>query len=207
MLNMSIGAYQRSIMPRFPIQSNRVNPASNFMPCSNAPSQTSAASIATESKSLLERYCPTSKYDYETGMLVPNLNFFSDLMAEQAELAKTGESKLTQEEIEEYSGKCDMTQMSREERNDFLNFLADKGIIDRPLFLDREYEIQASRPGEHGAWIVAEGAEAEAKWGEHADLGPRGVVLFLSPSLDEMYKELLAEQAATAALRSTGRLV
>lgn len=138
--------------------------------------------------------------------LVPNLNFFSDLMAEQAELAKMGESKLTQEEIEEYSGKCDMTQMSREERDDFLNFLYDKGVIDRPRSFDFNYEIQASRPGEHGAWIVAEGAEAEAKWGEHADLGPRGVVVFLNSSLDEIYRELLAEQATAAALRSTGRL-
>ena len=55
--------------------------------------------------SILERYFPTHKYDYETKTFGPNLNFFSDLMAEQAELAKRGGSKLTQKEIEEYSGK------------------------------------------------------------------------------------------------------
>ena len=152
-------------------------------------------------------YWPTSTYDHETGRLVPNLNFFSDLMAEQAELAKTGESKLTQEEIEEYSGKCDMSKMSREERDDFLNFLYDKGVIERPPSFDCKHEIQVYRPGEHGAWVVAEGAEAEAKWGVNADLGPRGVVRFLCPCMDEMYKELLAEQAAAEALRSTGRMV
>ena len=55
--------------------------------------------------SILERYCPTYQYDYERKVFAPNLNFFSDLMAEQAELAKEGGSRLTQEEIEEYSGK------------------------------------------------------------------------------------------------------
>ena len=152
-------------------------------------------------------YWPTSTYDHETGRLVPNLNFFSDLMAEQAELAKKGESKLTQEEIEEYSGKCDMSKMSREERDDFLNFLYDKGIIDHPRSTDCDHEIQSSRPGEHGAWIVAEGAEAEAKWGERADLGPRGVVYFLRSYMEERFQKLLAEQAAAEALRNTGRLV
>ena len=157
------------------------------------------------SSSILERYCPTYKFDYETKRFAPNLNFFSDLMAEQAELAKKGESKLTQEEIEELSGKCDMSQMSHEEIQDFLNFLYDKDVIDRPPFYDCKHEIQVC--SENYAWVVAEGAESEAKWGEHADLGPRDVVRFLSPCLDEMYEELLAEQAATAALRSTGRLV
>ena len=157
--------------------------------------------------SILERYCPASKYDDETGTFGPNPNFFSDLMAEQAELAKKGKSKLTQEEIEEYSEKYDMNQMSHEERKEFLNFLYDKGVIDRPPSFDCKHEIIAYRPGEHGARIVAEGAEAEAKWGEHADLGPRDVVRFLCPCLDEMYKELLAEQAAAEALRSTGRIV
>ena len=152
-------------------------------------------------------YWPTSTYDHETGRLVPNLNFFSDLMAEQAELAKKGESKLTQEEIEEYSGKCDMSKMSREERDDFLNFLYDKGIIDHPRSSDCDHEIQFSRPGEHGAWIVAEGAEAEAKWGENADLGPRGVVRFGCACIEGMLKEYLAEQAIAEALRSIGRMV
>ena len=204
MLNMSIGAYQRSIMPRFPIQSNRVNPASSFMPCSNAPSQTSAASIPTESTPSIERYCPTYKFDYETKRFTPNLNFFSDLMAEQAELAKKGESKLTQEEIEELSGKCDMSQMSHEEIQDFLNFLYDKDVIDRPPFYDCKHEIQVC--SENYAWVVAEGAEAEEKWGENADLGPRDVVYFLSSYMEERFQKLLAEQAATAALRNTGRL-
>ena len=34
--------------------------------------------------SILERYFPTHKFDYETKTFAPNLNFFSDLMAEQA---------------------------------------------------------------------------------------------------------------------------
>ena len=53
---------------------------------------------------------------------------------------------------------------------------------------------------------MAEGAEAEEKWGENADLGPRGVVYFISSYMEERFQELLAEQAATAALRSTGRI-
>lgn len=61
MLNMSIGAYQSSIMPRFPIQSNRVNPASSFMPCSNTPSKTSTASVSDESTSSI----PEFYADYE----------------------------------------------------------------------------------------------------------------------------------------------
>ena len=137
--------------------------------------------------------------------LVPNLNFFSDLMAEQAELAKKGESKLTQEEIEEYSGKCDMSQMSREERNDFLNFLYDKGVIDRPRSFDCKHEIQVFP--KNSARLVAEGAEAEAKWGENADLGPRGVVRFGCACIEGMLKEYLAEQAIAEALRSIGRMV
>ncbi len=158
--------------------------------------------------SILERYCPTHKYDYEAKRFAPNLNFFSDLMAEQAELAKKGRSKLTQKEIEEYSGKCDMSQMSHKEIQDFLNFLYDKGVIDRPPSFECEHEIIAVHPGDLiRARIVAEGAEAEEKWGENADLGPRGVVRFSCPCLDEMYEKLLAEQAAAEALRSIGRMV
>lgn len=153
----------------------------------------------------IERYCPTYKFDYETKRFAPNLNFFSDLMAEQAELAKKGESKLTQEEIEEYSGKCDMSQMSHEEIQNFLNFLYDKDVIDRPRFFDCKHEIQVC--SENYAWVVAEGAESEAKWGEHADLGPRDVGVFGCSCLEEMLQEYLAEQAVAAALRSTGRLV
>ena len=153
----------------------------------------------------LDCYCTVSKFDYETKRLVPNLNFFSDLMAEQAELAKRGESKLTQEEIEELSGKCDMNQMSSQECKDLLAFLADKGVIDRP---DPDFD-----PGERISYngpqqqLLAEGAEAEAKWGEHADLGPRGVVYFLSSYMEERFQKLLAEQVAAEALRNTGRLV
>ena len=157
--------------------------------------------------SILERYCPTYKYDYETKTFGPNLNFFSDLMAEQAELAKRGGSKLTQKEIEEYSGKCDMSQMSHEEIQDFLNFLYDKDVIDRPPSFDCKHEIIAVRLSDlNKAEILAEGAEAEEKWGENADLGPRGVVRFLCPCLDEMYEELLAEQAAARVLWSIGRM-
>ena len=156
--------------------------------------------------SILEHYCPTHKYDYETKRFAPNLNFFSDLMAEQAELAKKGGSKLTQKEIEEYSGKCDMSQMSHEEIQDFLNFLYDKDVIDRPPSFDCDHEIIAVHSGDLKAEILAEGAEAEEKWGENADLGPRGVVRFLCPCLDEMYEELLAEQAAARVLWSIGRM-
>lgn len=98
-----------------------------------------------------------------------------------------------------------MSQMSREERDDFLNFLYDKGVIDRPLSFDCKHEIQVFP--KNSARLVAEGAEAEAKWGEHADLGPRDVGVFGCSCLEDMLKEYLAEQAATAALRSTGRLV
>lgn len=157
--------------------------------------------------SILERYCPTHKYDYETKTFAPNLNFFSDLMAEQAELAKKDGSKLTQKEIEEYSGKCDMRQMSHEEIQDFLNFLYDKNVIDRPPPFGCGHDIIAVHPGDLKAKILAEGAEAEEKWGENADLGPRGVVRFLCPCLDEMYEELLAEQPAAELLRKTGRVV
>ena len=125
-------------------------------------------------------------------------------MAEQAELAKKGGSKLTQEEIEEYSGKCDMSQMSGEEIKDFLNFLYDKGVVERPPY-HCEHEIQVS-PGNHAGPMV-EGAEALAKWGLHADLGPRDVVLIGCCCFDEMYEELLAEQAKTEVLRSMGRMV
>ena len=156
--------------------------------------------------SILERYFPTHKYDYETKTFGPNLNFFSDLMAKQAELAKEGGSKLTQKEIEEYSGKCDMSQMSHEEIQDFLNFLYDKDVIDRPPSCDCKHEIIALKPSDRKAEILAEGAEAEEKWGENADLGPRGVVRFLCPCLDEMYEELLAEQAAARVLWSIGRM-
>ena len=162
-------------------------------------------SIYSIRERFLERYCPTYKYDYERDMITPNLNFFSDLMAEQAELAKKGGSKLTQEEIEEYSGKCDMSQMSGEEIKDFLNFLYDKGVVERPPHHDCEHEIQVS-PGNHAGPMV-EGAEAEAKWGLNADLGPRDVVIFGCSCLDEMYEELLAERAKAEVLRSMGRMV
>lgn len=100
--------------------------------------------------SILERYCPTHKYDY---------------------------------------------------------FLYDKDVINRPPSFDCKHEIIAVRLSDRNkAEILAEGAEAEEKWGENADLGPRGVVRFLCPCLDEMYEELLAEQAAARVLWSIGRM-
>ena len=100
-----------------------------------------------------------------------------------------------------------MSQMSHEEIQDFLNFLYDKDVIDRPPSCGCKHEIIALKPGDLKAEILAEGAEAEAKWGENADLGPRGVVRFLCTCLDEMYEKLFAEQTTTEMLRKTGRIV
>ena len=80
----------------------------------------------------ISRYNPSYTMDYDKMALVPIPNYFSDLLAKQAELAKSGESQLTQQEIEELSGKCDINQMSSQECKDFINYLADKGVIDRP---------------------------------------------------------------------------
>ena len=72
------------------------------------------------------------RMDFQSWTLTPDPNYFSDLLAKQSELAKNGESKLTQQEIEELSGKCDMNQMSSQEYKDLVNYLVDKGVIARP---------------------------------------------------------------------------
>ena len=75
---------------------------------------------------------PGYRMDFQSWTLTPDPNYFSDLLAKQSELAKNGESKLTQQEIEELSGKCDMNQMSSQEYKDLVNYLVDKGVIARP---------------------------------------------------------------------------
>lgn len=138
--------------------------------------------------------------DYERMVLAPIPNYFSDLLAKEAELIKSGESHLTQKEIEELSGKCDMNQMSSREYKDFLNYLADKGVIDRPKELDFD-------PGER---IVFKGNQAWLESGEAnsgRNTGTPGVVRYLHPSLAERHKKLLAEQAMAEMLRKTGRIV
>lgn len=54
-----------------------------------------------------------------------------------------------------------MSQMSHEELQDFLNFLCDKDVIDRPPSFDCEHEIIAVHSDDLKAQILAEGAEAE----------------------------------------------
>ena len=140
---------------------------------------------------------PGYRMDYQSWTLAPDPNYFSDLLAKQSELVKTGESQLTQQEIEELSGKCDISQMSSLEYKDLIDYLADKGVIDRPEPLDFD-------PGEP---IRIKGGQA---WLESAgttrNTGTPGIVQFLHPSLAERYNRLLAEQAAAKALLSTGRM-
>lgn len=146
----------------------------------------------------ISRYNPSYAMDYDKMILAPIPNYFSDLLAKQAELAKSGESKLTQQEIEELSEKCDMTQMSSQEYKDLVNYLADKGVIDRP-------EPLGFDPGEP---VRIKGGQA---WLESAgttrNTGTPGIAQFLHPSLTERYNRLLAEQSATELLRKTGRIV
>lgn len=124
-------------------------------------------------------------------------DYFSNLLARQSELAKSGESQLTQQEIEALSGKCDISQMSSREYRDFINYLADKGVIDRP-------EPLVFDPGEP---IYIRGGQA---WLESAgttrNTDTPGVAQFLHPRLTERYNRLLAEQAAAKVLQSTGRM-
>lgn len=124
-------------------------------------------------------------------------DYFSNLLARQSELAKSGESQLTQQEIEALSGKCDISQMSFQEYRDFINHLADKGVIDRPEPLDFD-------PGEP---IYIKGGQA---WLESAGITRNtdtpGLAQFLHPRLTERYNRLLAEQAAAKVLQSTGRM-
>lgn len=83
--------------------------------------------LMSMSETSISRYNPGYTMDYDKMALVPIPNYFSDLLAKQAELAKSGESQLTQQEIEELSGKCDMNQMSSQEYKDLINYLADRG--------------------------------------------------------------------------------
>ncbi len=145
----------------------------------------------------ISRYNPSYTMDYDKMALVPIPNYFSDLLAKQAELAKSGESQLTQQEIEELSGKCDINQMSSQECKDFINYLADKGVIDRP-------EPLGFDPGElvrvkgNQAWLEPVGTRRNT--------GVPGVAQFLHPSLTEFHNRLLAEQAAAKVLQCTGRM-
>lgn len=151
------------------------------------------------SKLSISSYNPGYAMDYEKMILAPIPNYFSDLLAKEAELIKSGENHLTQKEIEELSGKCDMSQMSSREYKDFLNYLADKGVIDRPKELGFD-------PGER---IVIKGGQAwleSGKANSSRSTGTPGVARYLHPSLAEWHKKLLAEQAAAKVLQSTGRM-
>lgn len=140
---------------------------------------------------------PGYQMDFQSWTLAPDPDYFSNLLARQSELAKSGESQLTQQEIEELSGKCDINQMSSQEYKDLVNYLADKGVIDRP-------EPLGFDPGEPvhikggQAWLESAGTTRNA--------GTPGIAQFLSPALTERYNRLLAEQAAAKVLQSTGRM-
>ena len=148
----------------------------------------------------LAGFNPAYTLDYETTLLSPIPNYFSDLLAKQAELAKTGESQLTQQELEELSGKCDMSQMSTQEFKDLINYLADKGVIERT----ETFDYDAGEPiyiKKGQAWLEP------AKPMSGQSIGTPGVARFLHPFLEEMHKKLLAEQAAAELLQSTDRIV
>ena len=148
----------------------------------------------------ISSYNPSYAMDYERMVLAPIPNYFSDLLAKEAELIKSGESHLTQKEIEELSGKCDRSQMSSQECKDFLNYLADKGVIDRPKELDFDPgERTAIKGGQ--AWLESEGTNSSR------GTGTPGVARFLHPSLADRHKKLLAEQAVAEMFRKTGHIV
>lgn len=140
---------------------------------------------------------PGYRMDFQSWTLTPDPDYFSNLLARQSELAKSGESQLTQQEIEELSEKCDITQMSSQEYKDLVNYLADKGVIDHP-------EPLGFDPGEP---VRIKGGQA---WLESArttrNTDTPGIAQFLHPSLTERYNRLLAEQAAAKVLQSTGRM-
>lgn len=140
---------------------------------------------------------PGYRMDFQSWTLTPDPNYFSDLLAKQSELAKNGESKLTQQEIEELSGKCDMNQMSSQEYKDLVNYLVDKGVIARP-------EPLGFAPGEP---VYIKGGQA---WLEPTatmrNTGKPGVAQFLHPSLAEFHNRLRAEQAAAKVIQSIGRM-
>ena len=137
------------------------------------------------------------RLDYETMILSPDPNYFPDLLAKQAELAKTGESKLTQQEIEDISEKYDTKQMSN---RDLVNYLADKGVIDRPKTLDYDAGERVVYTGPQ-AWFEP------VKSMSSQSIGTPGVNRFVSSYMEEMHKILLAELAAAELLQSTDRIV
>ena len=140
---------------------------------------------------------PGYRMDFQSWTLTPDPNYFSDLLAKQSELAKSGESKLTQQEIEELSGKCDMNQMSSQEYKDLVNYLVDKGVIARP-------EPLGFDPGEP---VYIKGGQAWLEpTGTMWNTGKPGVAQFLHPSLEEFHNRLRAEQAAAKVLQSIGRM-
>lgn len=137
------------------------------------------------------------RMDFQSWTLTPDPNYFSDLLAKQSELAKNGESKLTQQEIEELSGKCDINQMSSQEYKDLVNYLVDKGVIARP-------EPLGFDPGEP---VYIKGGQAWLEpTGTMWNTGKPGVAQFLHPSLEEFHNRLRAEQAAAKVLQSIGRM-
>lgn len=139
-------------------------------------------------------YNPSYTLDFETMILSPVPNYFPDLLAKQAELAKTGESQLTQQEIEDLSEKYDTKQMSN---RDLLRYLSDKGVIDRPKNLDLD----------GGERVVYTGPQAwfEPVKSMSSQITP-GVNHFVSTFMEEMHKLLLAEQAAAELRQSTGHI-
>ena len=140
---------------------------------------------------------PGYRMDFQSWTLTPDPNYFSDLLAKQSELAKNGESKLTQQEIEELSGKCDMNQMSSQEYKDLVNYLVDKGVIARP-------EPLGFDPGEP---VYIKGGQAWLEpTGTMWNTGKPGVAQFLHPSLEEFHNRLRAEQAAAKVIQSIGRM-
>lgn len=128
---------------------------------------------------------PGYRMDYQSWTLAPDPNYFSDLLAEQRSLAETGGSQLTRQEIETLSDKCDMSRMSSQEYQDLVDYLADKGVIDRPKPLDFDPGERISIRG-GTAWIDTAGSSGPAD----------GVVRFLHPYLRQRYEEFLAEEKA-----------
>ena len=144
-------------------------------------------------------YNPSYTLDFETMILSPVPNYFPDLLAKQAELAKTGESQLTQQEIDDLSEKYETKQMSNK---DLLRYLSDKGVIDRPKIFDLENLDGGER-------VVYTGPQAwfePVKSMSSQSIGTPGVNRFVSTFMEEMHKLLLAEQATAELRQSTGHI-
>ena len=141
-------------------------------------------------------YNPSYTVDFETMILSPVPNYFPDLLAKQAELAKTGESQLTQQEIDDLSEKYETKQMSNK---DLLRYLSDKGVIDRPKNLDLDAGERVVYTGPQ-AWFEP------VKSMSSQSIGTPGVNRFVSTFMEEMHKLLLAEQAAAELRQSTGHI-